>query len=42
VGTQTPQEGIVVRPQQEMASLAIGGRLSFKCLNTDYLLKFES
>ncbi len=41
-GTQTPQEGIVVRSQQEMPSMATGGRLSFKCLNTDYLLKFES
>jgi RNA ligase (TIGR02306 family) len=41
-GTTTPQEGIVIRPQHEMVSMAIGGRLSFKCLNTDYLLKFES
>lgn len=35
----TPQEGIVVRPDTEMRSRTLQGRLSFKVVNNDYLLK---
>lgn len=34
-----PREGIVVRPQEEMYSERLKGRLSFKVINNDYLLK---
>lgn len=33
------REGIVVRPQEEMYSEALNGRLSFKVINNKYLLK---
>ena len=33
------REGIVVRPIKEMRSSILGGRLSFKVCNNDYLLK---
>ena len=36
-----PAEGIVVRPQATIYSEEIKDRLSFKVLNSDYLLKFE-
>ena len=36
-----PAEGIVVRPQTESYSEILRDRLSFKVLNSDYLLKFE-
>lgn len=39
LGTDNPQEGIVVRPQVEKYSSVLGGRLSFKVLNVDFLLK---
>ena len=35
------REGIVIRPQIEMRSEALCGRLSFKAINNDYLLKDE-
>ncbi|HYH97009.1 RNA ligase family protein [Hyalangium sp.] len=40
-GTKNRKEGIVVRPLVEAASTTLGGRLSFKVLNNDYLLKDE-
>lgn len=36
-----PAEGMVVRPKTESYSEVIRDRLSFKVLNSDYLLKFE-
>jgi RNA ligase (TIGR02306 family) len=40
------REGIVIRPKKEIMDLAMAagfgnGRLSFKCLNPEYLLKYE-
>lgn len=40
-GTQQRKEGIVVRPLAEARSEALGGRLSFKVINNDFLLKDE-
>jgi len=40
-GTRQRKEGIVVRPLVEQASAALGGRLSFKVINNDFLLKDE-
>jgi RNA ligase (TIGR02306 family) len=40
-GTKQRKEGIVVRPLVEQASAALGGRLSFKVINNDFLLKDE-
>ena len=40
-GTKQRKEGIVVRPLIEQASTALGGRLSFKVINNDFLLKDE-
>lgn len=36
-----PAEGMVVRPQEEMYSSCLRDRLSFKVLNSTYLLKYE-
>ncbi len=36
----TPREGIVVRPTSVVQSRVLGGRLSFKVVNPDYLLKY--
>jgi RNA ligase (TIGR02306 family) len=38
--TKNHREGLVVRPQQEQRTLK-GERLSFKCINNDYLLKHD-
>ena len=38
-GTQNHREGLVVRPVHETYSPTLGGRLSFKVINNDYLLK---
>jgi hypothetical protein len=38
-GTKNPREGIVVRPLVERRSEVLDGRLSFKVINNDYLLK---
>lgn len=40
-GTRHRKEGIVVRPLEETPSATLGGRLSFKVINNDYLLKDE-
>lgn len=40
-GTKNRKEGIVVRPLEEAPSATLGGRLSFKVINNDYLLKDE-
>jgi RNA ligase (TIGR02306 family) len=40
-GTKNRKEGIVVRPLSERQSPTLGGRLSFKVLNNDFLLKDE-
>jgi hypothetical protein len=40
-GTNTPKEGIVIRPAIEEDSYILDGRLSFKVINNDYLLKFD-
>lgn len=40
-GTRQRKEGIVVRPLVETPSATLGGRLSFKVLNNDFLLKDE-
>lgn len=40
-GTSQRKEGIVVRPLVERFSATLGGRLSFKVINNDYLLKDE-
>ena len=40
-GTKQRKEGIVVRPLIEQRSAALGGRLSFKVINNDFLLKDE-
>jgi len=38
-GTKQRKEGIVVRPLVETPSATLGGRLSFKVINNDFLLK---
>ena len=40
-GTRNRKEGIVVRPLAETHSATLGGRLSFKVINNDFLLKDE-
>jgi len=40
-GTKNRKEGIVVRPFVETFSKVLGGRLSFKVINNDFLLKDE-
>lgn len=40
-GTRNRKEGIVVRPLEERHSATLGGRLSFKVINNDFLLKDE-
>jgi RNA ligase (TIGR02306 family) len=40
-GTKQRKEGIVVRPLVEAPSAALEGRLSFKVINNDFLLKDE-
>ncbi|MBK7539083.1 MAG: RNA ligase (ATP) [Myxococcales bacterium] len=40
-GTANRKEGIVVRPLEESVSQVLGGRLSFKVINNDFLLKDE-
>ena len=40
-GTKQRKEGIVIRPLVEQRSEALGGRLSFKVINNDFLLKDE-
>lgn len=40
-GTKNRKEGIVVRTFSEMPSNTLGGRLSFKVINNDFLLKDE-
>jgi RNA ligase (TIGR02306 family) len=40
-GTKNRKEGIVIRPLVELPSPTLGGRLSFKVINNDYLLKDE-
>jgi hypothetical protein len=35
------KEGIVIRPLREQTSATLGGRLSFKVINNDFLLKDE-
>ncbi len=40
-GTQNNREGIVIRPAEETFSEKLQGRLSFKVINNDYLLKEE-
>ncbi len=38
-GTNNEREGIVIRSQREMHSLALGGRMSFKAISNRFLLK---
>ncbi len=38
-GTHNEREGVVVRPQTEMQSAVLGGRLSFKAISNRFLLK---
>lgn len=38
-GTRNEREGIVIRPQTETLSTALGGRLSFKAISNRFLLK---
>lgn len=40
-GTNNRREGIVIRPIKEMYSRALRGRMSFKVVNNEYLLKDE-
>ena len=40
-GTKNRKEGIVVRPLVESHSATLAGRLSFKVINNDFLLKDE-
>lgn len=40
-GTKNRKEGIVVRPLEEARSEVLGGRMSFKVINNDFLLKDE-
>ena len=38
---QVPREGIVLRPATEEFDETLGGRLSFKIINPQFLLKFD-
>jgi RNA ligase (TIGR02306 family) len=38
-GTRQRKEGIVVRPLAELPSMTLGGRLSFKVINNEFLLR---
>jgi len=40
-GTRNNKEGIVIRPLRETPSTVLGGRLSFKVINNDFLLNDE-
>jgi len=40
-GTKNRKEGVVIRPIVEAPSATLGGRLSFKVINNDFLLKDE-
>lgn len=40
-GTKNRKEGIVVRPLRDAMSATLGGRLSWKVINNDFLLKDE-
>ena len=40
--TKRHREGIVVRPLKEMYSSTLKGRMSFKVINNDFLLKEEA
>lgn len=40
-GTKNRKEGIVIRPLEETYSPTLGGRLSFKVINNEFLLKDE-
>lgn len=40
-GTSRRREGIVVRPLRERSSATLGGRLSFKVINNEFLLEDE-
>ncbi len=40
-GTKNRKEGIVVRPIEEAQSAVLGGRMSFKVINNEFLLKDE-
>lgn len=37
-GTKNQREGIVIRPREEVHSIVLGGRLSFKAISNRYLL----
>lgn len=39
--TRQRKEGVVVRPLVEQTSATLGGRLSFKVINNDFLLEDE-
>lgn len=39
IGTDNAKEGIVIRPTKESLSMELKGRLSFKVINNEYLLK---
>jgi RNA ligase (TIGR02306 family) len=41
-GTKNRKEGIVVRPLRDVQSATLGGRLSWKVINNDFLLKDEA
>jgi RNA ligase (TIGR02306 family) len=41
LNTNNPKEGIVVRPLKELYSKTLQGRLSFKVINNDFLLKHK-
>jgi len=41
IGTTKRKEGIVVRPLMNLHSNVLKGRMSFKVVNNDYLLKDE-
>ncbi len=40
-GTKNRKEGIVIRPLEEARSEVLGGRMSFKVINNEFLLKDE-
>ncbi len=41
LNNKVKREGIVLRPQREVHEPSIGGRLSFKAINPDFLLKYD-
>ncbi|MGW8178502.1 MAG: RNA ligase (ATP) [bacterium] len=41
-GTKNHREGIVIRPKVNIYSQKLQGPLSVKCINNDYLLKFDA